>query len=373
MNRARKAVAVFVTSTLAFASVACGSDDTEQSATLGSGRLAPAARDELVKKGVNKYSGVASPKSETTNAAGDTVYTFDPSSGAVCYLGAEFKTVVHHTASENLVIFLEGGGACWRDFCQAKNAAGDAILKAGILDQDPSKNVVGDWNIVYVPYCDGSVFSGDNDTMGPDGTPWKFHGLRNLSAAIDVAKDQFPAPKRILLAGSSAGGYGTIIGTAVTRLQYPDTDMVVFNDAGLGLSNPDNPSMIEHIREDWNFSQYTPDSCTECAGAQQTALIAWGLKNDPSLKASAFSAYEDGVIGGIFLQMAGPDFKALLLAESTKVHDAYPARFERYFIAGTQHTGLQASYYTSTVDGVTLADFTRGMIEGTPAWRDLLE
>jgi hypothetical protein len=266
-----------------------------------------------------------------------------------------------------------GGGACWRDLCAATDTAGEVIPKAGILDQDPVKNVVGDWDIAYVPYCDGSVFSGDNDTTGPDGTPWKFHGLRNLSAAMDMAKRNFPAPKRILLAGSSAGGYGTIIGTAVTRLAYPDTELMVFNDAGLGLSNPDNPTMIEHIREDWNFQQYTPDSCTECQGAQQTALIAWGLKNDPTLKASAFSAYEDSTIGGAFLGMTGPAFKALLLAESGKVHDAFPTRFQRFMIEGTQHTALIGNYYTSVVDGVSVADFTRAMVEGTPDWADRLE
>jgi hypothetical protein len=358
---------------------ACGSDSEDTGGASGSGgggsgRLSLAARNELIAKGVNKYFGKAPPSGQTTNAFGDTVYSFDPATGPVCFKGEIFKIVVHETSSQDLLSYLEGGGACWSDLCAAKEKATEAVPKTGLLDQDASKNVVGDWNIVYVSYCDGSVFSGDNDTTGPDGTPWKFHGLQNLSAAIDVAKSRFPAPKRILLAGSSAGGYGTLAGTGVVRLQYPDTDLFVFNDAGVGLSNPDKPSMLEHIKADWKFDQFVPDSCTECKTGQQTAIISWGLKNDTTLKASAFSAYEDSTIAGTFLGMTGPAFKALLLAETGKVHDAFPTRFNRFFIAGTDHTALLATrYYGSTINGVTLADFTRGMIEGTPSWTDSLE
>jgi hypothetical protein len=357
----------------ALTSAACGGDDADETARTGaSGRLANSARDELIAKGLNKYFGKAPPASEAVNAAGDTVYTFDPNDGPVCFKGAPFKTIVHETGSDNLMIYLQGGGACWRDFCQATDMAGESVVKSGICDQDPTKNVVGDWNIVYVPYCDGSVFSGDNDTTGPDGTPWKFHGLRNLSAAVDVGKKRFPAPKRILLAGSSAGGYGTIIGTGVVRLQYPDTELMVFNDAGLGLNNPDNPSMIEHIREDWKFDQFTPDSCTEC-GAQSTALISWGLKHDSTLKVSAFSAYEDSIVGGVFLKMELPAFKTLLLEETGKVHSAFPTRFQRFMIAGQEHTTLLSTYHTKAINGVTVADFTRAMVEGGSGWTDLLE
>ena len=377
MKCPRDGFAFALSALLALASAACGGDDEEGTKNTGpvggSGRLAESAKKELIAKGVNKYFGKAPAATQTTNADGDTLYTFDPADdGPICFTGGAFKTVVHETASDNLMIYLQGGGACWRDLCQANMMAVEAVGKSGICDQDPSKNVVGDWDILFVPYCDGSVFSGDNDTTGPMGESWKFRGLRNLSAAVDIGKKHFPSPKRILLAGSSAGGYGTIVGTAVVRLQYPDTELMVFNDAGLGLNNPDNPSMIEHIREDWQFDKFTPDSCTECGG-QSTALISWGLKHDPTLKASAFSAYEDAVIAGAFLRMPGPAFKALLLEESGRVHEAFPTRFQRFMIAGGQHTALIGNYYTTTVDGVILADFTRAMVEGTAGWTDLLE
>jgi hypothetical protein len=334
---------------------------------------------ELKAKHVDKYVGKASLDQTMTNPDGDTVYTFDPKDGPVCYLGDPYDVVVHDAGSDNLLIFLQGGGACWQTLCSATPTAQTAILKSGILNEDPSTNVVGDWNILYAPYCDGSVFSGDNDTTGPDGTPWHFHGLANLTAAIDVAKKVFPNPKRILLAGTSGGGYGTLIGTGVVRLAFPHTQVDVFNDAGLGLSNPDDPAMLATIKTDWKFDQFVPDSCQECQSGQQTAIIGWGLGADPTLRVSGFSSYGDMIIGGVFLKLQPPQFKPLLLSETGKVHDAYPTRFERFFIAGTQHTVLLSPDsptgvgYPTKVDGISVEEWTRAMLNGDAAWKDHLE
>src|SRR6185295_14342828 len=96
----------------------------------------------------------------------------------------------------------------------AANETAEALNKGllpngGILSTDPLVSAVAGWNVVYLPYCDGSVFSGDADL--PDETPPRFHhGLKNLTAGIDLAKSLYPDPKRIFLAGSSAGGYGTL-------------------------------------------------------------------------------------------------------------------------------------------------------------------
>ena len=49
------------------------------------------------------------------------------------------------------------------------------------------------------------------------------HGLKNLSASIDVIASTFPAPDRILLTGNSAGGFGTDYMLPLVRKLYPDT------------------------------------------------------------------------------------------------------------------------------------------------------
>lgn len=345
--------------------------------------LSDAAINDLKAKGLDKYIGKAKPVSHTDNN-GTMVYEFDSKDGPICLWGDTYRALVRDKGSDNLLIYLEGGGACWTALCAANTTASSAIAESGILDDKATTNVVASWNVVYVPYCDGSVFSGDNElqAMGPSGGMQTryHHGVENLTAALDLAKATFPNPKRILLAGSSAGGYGTLVGTALTRFEYPHTPLIVFNDAGLGLSNPTDPTTYNQIKAEWKFDQYIPDSCTECQGGQQTALIAWGLRNDPTLEVSAFSSYGDAVIGGTFLKMQPADFKALLLQKTGAVHDEFPTRFERFFINGGAHTSLIANQgsttlwgYLTPAQGLSVSDFTAAFVNGTPAWTDHLE
>jgi hypothetical protein len=362
--------------------ITCGCSSSDPAPASGEGPRGPGFSDsaiaDLRAKNVDKYVGKASLADHSTNAEGDVVYNFDPSQGPICYLGDQYHVVVRDAQSDNLIIFLQGGGACWSTLCQATTTAGTTIPGLGILGRDASKNPVGDWNIVYAPYCDGSVFAGDNDMTGPAGQEWHFHGLANLTAAIDVAKSVFPNPKRILLAGTSAGGYGTLTGAGVTRLLYPHTQLDVFNDAGLGLSNPQNPVMLATVKNDWKFDQFVPDSCTACQDGPLTAIIGWGLEADPTLRVAGFSSYGDSVIGGVFLGLQPNDFKSLLLAETDKVHAKFPDRFERFFIAGTQHTVLMSLpsnpvLYDTPVDGVSVQEWTGKMLAGDADWVDRMQ
>jgi hypothetical protein len=343
---------------------------------------------ELEATNVGKYIGVNTPTSNSTTA-GITSYEYDAKGGAgpVCLWGDSYRVLVRDASSDNLLIYLEGGGACWTGFCAANTQADvtKSFGATGILDNQATTNALATWNVVYVPYCDGSVFSGDNDVPNPtpaagETTTRHQRGLRNLTAGIDLAKAQFPNAKRIVLAGSSAGGYGTLTGTGLVRLEYPTTPLIVFNDAGLGLSNPTDPTMFATLQTDWQFEQFVPPSCTECAGGHLTQLIAWGLKNDPTLRVAGFSSYNDGVIGGVFLKMAGPDFKALLLQQTGLVHDAYPTRFERFFIDGAGHTTLIANTatpggggYNTPIEGESVATWTRDFVDGNADWKDHLE
>ena len=73
-----------------------------------------------------------------------------------------------------------------------------------------------------------------------------------------------------------------------------------------------------------------------------------------------------------------PDFKALLLEETDKVHEAFPTRFERFFITGTQHTVLLSMAgagvtYTTDVDGINVEKWLGKMLDRDPEWTDHLQ
>ena len=83
--------------------------------------------------------------------------------------------------------------------------------KNNYLSDDPTVNPLSwDWNTVFVRYCDGASFSGNNDSeiLTTDGVPLYFKGFNNLNAVLDMLRDEYGLldATNVLLTGSSAGG-----------------------------------------------------------------------------------------------------------------------------------------------------------------------
>ena len=300
------------------------------------------------------------------------VHDFDPEDGPVCLRGAPYHVSVLDQGSDNLVIFMQGGGACVSILCQASTeAAPRGVPLRGMLDVGDSENPVADWNIVYVPYCDGSVFGGDNDFENPDDAAGVrlHHGQRNFSAALDLALEHFPGAKKVLLAGSSAGGWGTVYHRALVRSQYPDAELTVMNDAGIGFS-----VNSAFVADEWGATRHRPPSCEECqTHAHMSYFVRYHLEHDPATVVGDFSAWEDSTIMRFTFNNDPAAFRELLAEETDIPAQAFPDRYKRFFIAGSQHTALQGAFHTTQVDGVTIAQWLGQMIDRDPAWVERME
>lgn len=356
----------------------CGHDERlvrEQAEQGGGIGFDAAARDELVAAGADKYLGKFEPSKVLSYPLFDA-YEFEPSDdGPTCLYGSPFHVSVRDVGSNDLLIYLQGGGACWSDICAANEDASLGVMPIAWTDADRDRNPpLAGFNVVFVAYCDGSVFSGDNVVRAPDGSVERRHrGLANLSAALDVARSHYPSPRRIVLAGSSAGGYGTIVGTIVTRLAYPHTPLFVMNDAGPGVTNPDDPSLMNGAKNEWKAMEIVPESCQGCVeSGQLTSVVDWTLTHDTSLRVATFCAQEDAIIGNVFLGMKGPEFGQVLLSETGKVHAHHPGRYERFLWAGGAHTAVLAGYYDLEIDGTSLLEYIEAMLDHRPEWRDLV-
>src|SRR5262245_14581800 len=91
-------------------------------------------------------------------------------------------SVNYNPASTQLLIYLEGGVACFNQFCDSLfSRSGMQPTSSGIFDRANAANPVGDWTWVYVPYCTGDVFGGEADTM-VGGAMRSFHGFSNHTA-----------------------------------------------------------------------------------------------------------------------------------------------------------------------------------------------
>lgn len=355
--------------------------------------LNPQAMQELADQGVNKYLGQFTPVSSTDVGDGWTKHTFDPDggNGPICIAGTPFSTFTRSGNPSRLLVMEQGGGACWQDFynCNVLSEAQEPPTpRVGIWDFDSKDNPFADYSIVYMPYCDGSVFSGDNDVFDPAfgaaiGVPAavvRFHrGLRNQSAGMDIAKAMFPHASRITVAGSSAGGVGAAsFAPFLVRLLYGNqTHLTVFNDAGPVTTNLGATDDIAARAADWDFGKFYPESCTECDDmGQSMAIIKWRLDNDSTIR-EAFYETDSDLTNRFFLNLlADPvGFRDLIVTEHGLLNDAHPDRYKRFIVSGdTSHTALQSPlFYTQDADGVLLNEWTDDFISPRPFWMDIVE
>lgn len=380
--------------------------------------LSKAAFEDLAAADVNKYLGEFTPVSSEIVGDGWVKHSFDAAagSGPVCITGTDYSVFTRKGQNpRKLLIFLQGGGACWQGLYQCNlysEAQEPPTPPVGIWDFDNKDNPFRKHSVVYMPYCDGSIFAGDNDVFDPDfsdalaaqnppviAEPIRYHrGLRNLSAGMDVAKAVFPKPNQITVAGSSAGGVGTAaFAPFLVRFQYGNRikKLTVFNDAGPIVGNPAADSAAMARSNDWQFDQFYPSSCTECDPlGQASAIIDWRLANDSSIREAFYETDADGTnIGFTSVNLPGfpplipwdpangvfgldqVTFRALIVPEHGKLNAKYPKRYKRFIVSGDDsHTALQTPLlYTQEVNGVLLNDWTADFLKNKKGWKDLVE
>jgi hypothetical protein len=342
--------------------------------------IEPHARQELADAGVNKYVGAFLPAA--SEQIGDwTKYTYDTQGGdgPICISGTELSVFHQMRDPKKLMVILDGGGACWQNFYSC-SITSDANPPAGGIFADSGSgidNPLADWSKMFVSYCDGSVFTGDNtveDAAFPGGV--RHHrGLRNLTAALDLARDLHPPAKQVLLGGISAGGFGVAaFAPSVYRFVFPPSArLFVLNDSGPALTNP---ALVNHVNarvNDWAYTQFYPASCTECDPFNQPAeFVEWTLENDNGYKGALYSSDGDSTIRFFLSIPTAAAYRSLLLNTHDPIVAAHPDRYKRFIRGGsTVHTAIGGGlYYTLSVNGTALYQWIADFVNGDPHWVD---
>jgi hypothetical protein len=299
------------------------------------------------------------------------IYYYDKTN-CKCIFENEFYIAVREKPDYSNVIFMmSGGGACWPGQNDCTSKPQKIVTSNDDLTSNHPNNPVGGWDVVWVPYCDGSIHTGDsNADYDGNGDIDHWHwGLKNTSAAVTLMQKLFPAPDKILITGCSAGGYGTFIATMLIRLVYPDAKLYVVNEAGPGLFDPDKPETWQLIKDTWNMEPLLPKDCPECHD-QMIYLYKWMLARDDNLKIGLFSSYQDDVIGGNYLGMAPLAFEKLLVKESGVLRKLFPDTFKRYFINGSRHCVFDYRY---KVNGISIIEWITHLVNDENQWADVLE
>ncbi len=337
--------------------------------------------------------------------------------GALCRDGSAAGYYIREGTSNNLMVFLNGGGVCFDDFFCAITPAnvnqslpGETIADAtldmfmgsispvrqvppneGILKLD-SRNPVTDWNMVYVPYCTGDVYAGTTpnapvitSTGVPPMPPQHFVGYANIGLFYQSFGPRFMNVDKVLLAGASAGGFGALLNFDRTQQFFANSMVIAITDSGIPFRDQYlEPCLQRKWRDLWGIDKILPADCEECFhpdGGGLTELahyIKW--KYPGRILGGGISSDQDEVIKLFFAAGLNNCSMPALFALNQYPQERFPAGLTdfienvlggeeagSYATAGTAHQHLfRPRYFEENGIGMTLAEWVEEIINGNP-------
>ncbi len=329
----------------------------------------------------------------------DTEPTFDggwewvPIDGAICRDGTDTGVMVRASeGSDKLLILLQGGGACYSPSTCADNpshfdindaAAKSATLNTGILNNTNDANPVKDWNVIFVPYCTGDVFAGSEPegvVGGVDGTQ-AYVGYANMKLFAAEAVDRFGTAANVLLAGESAGGFGTMFNYKTVADAFAPTVVDLFDDSAPLPADDTVLSPCYQLLLTFQFGgeDLVDEVCPDCItpdGDGYSEFAVYYAETYPDAVFGLYSELQDETIRDFFGSgqndctgtdlVPGAAFEAALkdLRDNTMEPTG---RWGTYFKTGEEHTVVMYDdrFFDDTVDDTTVAEWLTDLLAGT--------
>lgn len=326
-------------------------------------------------------------------------WTWVPIEGSVCSDGSPtgIGIEVGPGASPDVVVFLDGGGACWEYYscwvypdAASSGPFGEAEFKTQIagragtvLDRTLPGNPYADATFVFVPYCTGDVHSGATvKTYWPATQAWHHNGRVNVSNAFAFLAAALDPPAKVVVSGSSAGGFGSLNAFKRAKAAWPGAKGYLVDDSGPPLAAIP-ASTIDGWYASWDLEPVIADVCgAACANPRSLAPAIPALAAAyPTDRFALLSSTRDAVIRAFFgdldlttlsLQPMDPVvFEASLRQLAAAMEDDTPAtppgETHAFVVTGTTHPMLhRPADFTS--QGVPLLEWLRRQVEDDPAW-----
>lgn len=282
--------------------------------------------------------------------------------------------------ADGLVVFFDGGGACWDDITCAiprrreAERDDDGFYKAeliptdtpdrfsGIFDFSNPRNPVRDWSFVYVPYCTGDVHSGSNTATYTDpdsGEPYQIEhrGADNFRVVLNWMKDNFAQPERILVAGSSAGAYGASTHYPRIRAAFPRGQALMLGDAGQGVMTQ---AFLDQRNTSWRFALPREVFSRNTHMTPDTDVVARLAARYPRDRFAQYTTAHDITQSSFYALMGAENACMAWTSEMvTGLEERQHAgNFRSYLASGETHSILRTPrFYTEQSGGAPLAEW----------------
>ncbi|MEE4277739.1 MAG: pectin acetylesterase-family hydrolase [Halieaceae bacterium] len=312
--------------------------------------------------------------------AQDDWSTIEAPAPARCSDGSAFRYHLRQADPERLMIFFNGGGACWdastcdpagKPTYRLTSAAGsgnDPREYGGAFDLDNPSNPFRDWSQVFVSYCTGDVHLGDSTARyeREDGSTFavEHRGRANADAVLATIFERF-APKKIFVAGGSAGAIASPVYAAVIAAHYPDAEVIQFGGGAAGYRLPPPTALWER----WNTITALPAEVDGAAYSADTLgifeLYELAARAQPTLRLHSLDHAYDAVQERFMGLLGAPgDLLLGLNANVRELRERVPA-YRSYIGPGEFHTILRYDeLYTLESDGLPAVDWIRAVSEG---------
>jgi len=284
--------------------------------------------------------------------------------------------------SDALFVYFMGGGACWDastcfvlntsvhgPYGKAQWDASGAPTITPVLDRARATNPLRNASYVFIPYCTGDLHAGSNvatyDVLGP--RPFAHVGRRNVEALLPRLLATWPALARVVIAGSSAGGYGATLNYDLIRRAYPGAEVALVDDAGPLLEGDGIPAGHRAAwYANWHLGDVVDPLCGADCGNDLSLVYPALVAKYPQDRMALLTSLQDQTIRTYFLILLGIDFEQRLRALVTD-RLAPTATFRTFAIPGESHT-LLGGINTITSGGLTVEAWLGQMLTGDPGW-----
>ena len=328
-------------------------------------------------------------------ATADT-WTWVPFSDAFCGDGSTVGIGINPSSTgTRVLIYLEGGGACYdsltcyslqtaayfttgyseTDFTTEASSSNYLAQTDGFFDRTSATNPFKDYSYVYVPYCTGDVHAGNNIVQLGANTAY-FVGFDNMKAFLSRLYPTFRTADRVVLAGSSAGGFGATANWWQTQQAFGNIRVDMIDDSGTYMP-PDiladgNGSDVTEVTV-WNLATTRPPGCTTCSTAIDTIFDFYSTAF-PGNRGALLSYTQDTVLPS-FYGITETQFTTGLAELESSQFNATANPNLAYFAVGSSGHVLFFKPSISTGDSMTgnftLQQFITLMESDDPTWQSL--
>ena len=302
-----------------------------------------------------------------------------------CALGTPYAFFVEVGDPQKLMVYFQGGGACWdATTCNVrgkypyfKPAVGerDQPYRSGLLDRANAENPVRGFTKVYVPYCTGDVHLGARTvafdipaTPTDSARQFQIHhnGAANVTAVFEWLYAHVPSPRTILVTGESAGSIPTPVYAAVLSKHYSRARVVQIGDGAGSYVNASGLTTSWLALPVFRRLDVLPG--LDSATLTYPSLYSLASRSSPRISFAEVNSAEDST-QAFFLRAvdrSSPAVPVLLAQNYADLKRTLPA-FRSYTLPGAMHTIIERpEFYTASVDGVRLRDWVDALINGMP-------